>query len=487
MGDFNLRPIWVTPEFRQYLIDNYNLGDQDDMALFAWFIIHGKRDDAQPGYIVVPRDLIRQLYGSRAYLQDTLNAWVKRTGIPLHILDANRWKHEATSVFPDLPADLLKVLADAVDTRRKDKKHKVDLLTGTRWTRYRERKELEAQVKIAEQYIRDLPPSPTKPLLEYLHSPRVRKAVRRLVVENGDQMDAAISGLRTDEDRARANGLRLAVESTLLAYTQASRSPRIYAVGANLMQFKREVRKSIYAGCWYLDQKSAQAVYASELWGVESLRRVVASEDLWGHLAGDMGLQFDTEGDKEERGKRNEELKDKLKTCFYCAVFGGGVAKMLEKLNDKYPGREDEVAAFVKRFRSVPWVTDVFKARDERLREIIRTGKITDAWGVEWRRDWSKDAHREARSLLAREIQSYEVKTMLAGYEAIAADPDMLLVGWLHDGIYVMVTNNKATTDSKISKVKKAIEVAAQVMGFNELRVEKTFIKPVRVVSQLAA
>ncbi len=455
MDDYELRPVWVDPAIRDFLIRKHNLGRQSDMALFSWLMFVGQQDHDDHDRTVVTQALIEQLYNTRATVSGTLSDWRTLTGIQVDVL-GHRWiKHKATTVRITLPDDLASLIDTIGRTKQQDKPNKVDLVTGDRWTEYLERQHLEEQIRAQSRYMDTMLPSPTNPVIEYASSSRVRNTVKRFIRRNEDIAQAALDAL-PDEQRARARARYSVAASSLLSYRQVGNSPRIYPFGPNLVQVRKPVREAAFGGCWEVDLECCQPTIASTKWLVGSVQDILSGGPIWPQLASDMGVD-------------EEKEKGRMKTCISATLFGGGTAKMVERIGGDDP--ED----FVRAYKAVPWVDDLFRARDIRLAEIVSVGGIVDAWGVEWglRDVVGKSGHAAARSLMAREIQSWEQRIMLAGFRKVAEDSDLVMPCWIHDGAYLTTSHHKDREASKVDAVRTALEDEAHELGFTTMRAKK--------------
>lgn len=457
MEQYKIAPIWVLPAQSAMLAIKHGLTDKPDLSLFVWFLC-GQRDEDHPQAVVVPRALIQRLYGSRARVQATLRAWEQRTGIPMEISRYRYREGKATTAELVLPDDLSEMLREIVADKNRDKSQKVNLVSGERWTIYKERKARNERTEAVDEYIRSLPESRTRPLIETLNSRRTWNAQRHLWDDNHFLVQAAIDALPTKESRDYAGAIVAATSNDLLAYKQTGGNDRIYPAGTNMLQLPRDVRKAVFNGCHSLDLASCHLVIAGNLWGVNSVLEVV-KDGVWRSLAADMGLD-------------DNQYKPLMKVAVYTTQYGGGAKAIKEELAKKFPGREGEHSEFVERFGRVPWVKEIRAATRERLREIMADGHVVDARGIRQETpQGKKNVHQAARSLLAREISSYEVEIMLAAFEAAQADRDLLLVLWLHDGIYIQVMHNFRSAAYKLDRVKAAAEARAREFGF-DMRME---------------
>lgn len=451
MEQYTIAPVWVLHTQRALLAIKYRLTRESDLSLFVWFLC-GQRDEDRPQAVVMPRTLIRRLYGSRARVQATLRAWEQLTGIPVAIGPYRYRKGRATTAELVLPDELSEMLGEIVADKNRDKSQKVNLVSGERWTTYKERKARERWIESVEEDMRSLPEMRTRPLVETLNSRRTWNAQKHLLDGNHDLVQAAVDDLPKKESRDHARAILAATSNHPLVYKTTGGNDRIYPVGTNMLQLPRDVRKAAFNGCHSLDLASCHLVIAGTLWGVNSVLEVV-EQGVWTRLAADTDLDAN-------------QYKPLMKVAIYTTQYGGGSKAIKKELTKEFPGREDEHRAFIERFTHVPWVKEFRAAGEARLREIMETGYIVDARGIEWPLPQGKrNLHEAARSLLARDISSYESEIMLAAFKAVQADRDLRPVLWLHDGFYIQVAHNHRNAEYKLDRVRAAAEARAQDFG----------------------
>lgn len=443
---YTIPAVWVTDEFRATIAQRYNLVDQADFALFQWMAFSGMRDDDDKAYAVTPKRLIRSIHGD-AGVHETLREYGARTGLFRDIVPPNRWDHKATMVKPDLDQATNELIAAVAMSATGDMEGKVDFVTGEPWSPHNERKALSEQAKIMDAF--SAPGHPAEAVVRYLHDKRVRNALRALLRKNHGLIIEAIDRLSGTtasgmSKREIARRVYLNVQHSHLAYGTVRRTDRIYAVGASLLQLSKEVRAAVFTGCTCLDVKNCQLAIVAWLWDIPELRELLKTvEDVWEYFAEQIGVD-------------PAEYRCEIKRMVYCIIFGGGIKRLR---------RESQFADV---FVGLPEIQQLIEHRNMAKAGIQEAGGMTDAFGRQWRLSDTGKSHPEeqARSLLARQVQSYEMAIMLAGFEVILNDPDMLMMAWLHDGIYVYATHNNKNVEYKINRVCEAIEKKAKEIGF---------------------
>lgn len=234
-------------------------------------------------------------------------------------------------------------------------------------------------------------------------------------------------------------------------YTMSERTPRFYARGRSLQTVSMLMRRALLHRTVELDLTSAQAAIFAMLFDIKPLQRLLAEEQagggpsLWEYLCAQVDIV----------GEEVAALKPALKcTLVYACCFGmekknllmerrrvtNGTAKSLESA---------DVRAGLRRLRQTgrEWrkklleceVIDAWiAARDRAIARIETHGGMADFWGI-WQ---AIGADRDAKSVLAYVVQSYEVGMLEPVMEAAmkaANDPahGWKIVLWQHDGFNI--------------------------------------------------
>lgn len=438
-------PFWIEPSGRAIITDTYGLRNDIDYTLAQYLLTSAWFDEVDPSLVVMPQEILRKLVPGRKSFEDVISS----CPIPCDIVPHNHWKGKATCLRPHITKEVQNAVEDSVRNRYTNKHNKVNFRTGESWTGYQERKMWEQQAELMESY--SVPGHPASKLIQYLHSPRARKAVRRLVVTNHDLIIHSIDNIPDQDKRSATYRLMLQIENSHLTYKSTGGTARIYAAGSSIMQLPREIREVLYTGCYSIDINSAQLCIIERLWNVPGLSEVAAA-GVWTYLSGLLNV--------------NLSRKPELKQMIYSTIFGGGKPLLREQ--------SDLAEAYL----SLPIIKKIWNKRQARLNEIRRLGYIVDAWGeIHYLGNVDKPTEGErVRSLLARQVQSYEVYIMLAGFESIANDEDVVMTGWLHDGFYIEVQDNKKSANSKLKRAALAIKTKAKELDIN-LETEIEFLR----------
>ncbi len=506
---YNLKPLWITEDYDKRLT-SYGIASPQLRKLLLWST-SGMVAEELSTHTVVPQPLIETIFGSNTPLAEVETRWSTSTTVPIDIVPSNHFCGLAATLRIELPPDLLALHIEACRAGNRDKPEKLNMVTGESWSAYKERKERNAEADEAQAYIATLPAgSQVREMISRLGQPRVGKYVNSLLRENKEGIDVALArllyspifveyvsqgplwdrlsrdlGVGPDREQdlvtlwdlcrcgiktmTGAVGKELAEKfaklpvvqermrrwkayeraHTLLAvnrgpyYRCTCNSPRVFAAGANLMQLPRAVRAAVFAGCWNIDMSQCQLRIVAKIWGIPEVNAYLLKGDPWSNLTADLGVDL--------------SRKDDVKQMIYCTVYGGSKARLKKDHPD-----------LARRFLKHPMVCALWAARERIKDQIAEAGYIVDCNGEihEVGAVGGKDSKSECiRSLMARQVQSYEFAMMAAGESVVAKDHDMMTVAWLHDGIYVAITNHEDCAAYKVKEIAEAIIAKAKGFG----------------------
>ena len=406
------------------------------------------RFEDEDGWLIVPATTIETLVGSRPVsgrrhfaAVDWLAAFSQDVW-RLNLRPYNFWDGEARTVARDLPTDVQEILEDEPLHAYGETEGQVWFVSGVEVTR----KKMYAEAATYTHSLKSLadgvdPNHPAYPLMSYLNSqpqttigkivksnwPRVLREFNAM--EDGISKEAVLPTILTLRDYCK------------LIYAASAKTPRLHALGSTIHQLPREIRKAALHRCVSLDAHACQLAVVAKLWDVPKVSAFLsARKSIWSELLGAMGVGADK--------------KPLVKEALYSIIFGMNLINVRSNLlglplygrskkwrrstvrSVKPIHSVSEAAADA--FLSHPLITELLMARQTRLRQIGRDRHIIDAFGR--RIDYDR-RNVKMRSLLAQEVQSYEVSLMLSLLPVFQAERDLVVVSWLHDGITVHVTD----------------------------------------------
>jgi hypothetical protein len=423
-------PVKVSREGRDALLAAYPaLSYHQHSAAYlrlAEYLIYSTYEDKE-ARLVVPAAHVSDLVRGRAIEGQrwfSARAWLDAFSRDVWQLDVREYDHlagEARSVGRDLPAEVQEILA-AEPLGEMGEEGQVWFATGVPVTK----KRIYAEAATYTATLRELAAGvasdhPARGLMEYLNG-QPQTTVGKIVRGNwGDVMRAfAVMEEGTRKESARATLLVLR-DYCRLIYAASDKTPRLHALGPTIHSLPRELRKAALGGCVSLDARSCQLAVVARLWHVPGLLAFLAGGgSIWAELQRATGTTKDE--------------KPALKTALYSITFGMGEKAVRENLSAKMGMAP--AAAYLEH----PLIRELLRARQARLREIRREKRVVDAWG----KVIVYDARRaRLRSLLAQEVQSWEVRLMVALLPVLEAERDLAVVSWLHDGLTVKVSDQR--------------------------------------------
>ena len=248
-------------------------------------------------------------------------------------------------------------------------------------------------------------------------------------------------------------------------YKSASRSPRLFPVGASPLYLPSRLRNIAFAGCHSLDLKLCQLAIVAKIWDIPSLHAALKEHlrngtSLWDEWLEMLGL--------------DASYKASLKTAVYSIVFGMAKQAVIENLAEgtttsKRDGKRESRnlplgLTLAKRFIESELVADLFKARNRAKKQLINQWGGQDACGNRlWLPQSSRDAngnkvlaHDAVRSMQSYIVQSYEMKLILSLIPVISQYEQIYFIALIHDGVIVRL-GNKTKEKYDIGRMKKAV------------------------------
>lgn len=270
---------------------------------------------------------------------------------------------------------------------------------------------------------------PARELIDFLNDQPTETLERVLSANEQAVIDAVLEmPTATGKDRVRRHAalrvLRVTTRSKLMLYRESPRTTRIHPVGATIHQLPRALRKLALRGCISLDLKAAQLAIVSKMWGVHSLHAFLAAEnDIWDELFSSLGV--------------SPQKKPILKAAIYSITFGMEIDGVRWKLRRGVDGIRGLDKAQAAQFFEHRLIADLVTAREEAFSRLAEAGGAVDAFG-RWISVDDPTTMRDLRSVLAQQVQSYEVLLMLSLLPVWQKEQNNVKVlSWLHDGVTI--------------------------------------------------
>lgn len=470
MIDYNQIPTVCSVTYRDEIRALYNLDTEGQMSLYNAMAHHPMRDK-DTGYPYMPITVARKL------LHNTDLTVLQVASMP-YVDDAQMGSYQSGKAT--VYAIAYNPCIEAEMTRDLDTVGAVDFVTGRPVTERSAKTERKKQMEMMDEL--DYSTHPASLIFEMMHDPRRQKWLKKQGRLTADIVDfhtleipdSTVINKKTgisrqdNTERMMAYHVKNYMKYNLDRLKPVDNTSRIYSDGLGPMMFPKGIRNEYFAGPnnYNMDLSSAQVRIIAAKWGIKELLNI---EHWWEHLAELLGIEDLT-----------DEIKKRLKTFTYLVIFGGGKELAQAKLDDP-----DLVAALY----ALKIIKTILRARKREQKRIINA-KGPDGYGGSYDAfdQWcslnadslaDKKPLERVLSLCARIVQSYEVAIMLAGYKAIYADPDLLAVLHLHDGVYVTCTHNQYLVLPKLEVVKAAMIAEAARLGIEmEVDIKQLVSKP---------
>jgi len=211
-------------------------------------------------------------------------------------------------------------------------------------------------------------------------------------------------------------------------YKQVGNSERLFTMGDSAAYLSSDIRDILFSGTWSADLSNAHLVIAARLWGLDNLLALIEEKKkIWPYLLQELQLP------------ETKKEKAALKTAIYATVYGKPVPQLKGQITREL-GKE--VTAL---YMELPMTATLLNGRDRHMDGIRACGGITDAYGkFHTLTDTGEEGEKAVRTLLSREVGSYEFKVMSAAAEVIHGSKGQAWIPlWLHDGIYVKFRDDK--------------------------------------------
>lgn len=392
--------------------------DQACRRLLAYLVLGGVRD-LDTWRPILGRDELTGLLGrgaSKTSHSRLLDLFQSQTGVSVEIAPRSGYTGVASVVasvdYGDLVTEVEKVLEPSTDLL-----DRVDLVTGDRYGQSPQDDNGSGN---------GVPPhnDDAKWLLDRLNPPRSEFANIRRAIPDLRRLVQSVHGHNRERMMHDLQTLAQAESAPQPYYVAVPRTNRIYASGINSLT--RELRTELEKRMSWVsfDIKQAQLSIVAELWDCHRLRELISSgQSFWESVLKDLGLPD------------NQHSRATVKTATYATIFGAGVERLDRVFVDA------GLAELSTRFRTNQFIAELFEQRKQRLNIITSQGRVTDAYGIVRRlASMNGDSKRQSvtpRSLLAAEVQSYEMWMLVEPLRWYVDDGSVRLMTYLHDGFVI--------------------------------------------------
>jgi hypothetical protein len=448
-----LFPVVVERDAREILFAQFpNLRDHPksreyrSIAEYLFFSSH--RDDE--GHVITPHAVIAERVGksvgSKGFAAGKCLDEFSQEVWTLQTTGYDRFNGLARTVITDWPGPVSTFLDKVPLTRTGTEM--VFFVSGEPVSKSRRRRIIgEMEYRLLADATESAKGKPVQALIGYLNS-HSQTVQRSFVRRNWHKVENLYRGLpvsgsnKEEEDYFRRRKQYVASAMTPLfqfgqnIYEAKERTSRIYTVGPSYHSLPRPFRKALLDGTIGLDARAIQLAIVSRLWQLPKMQAFLSDDrspsiwkELYCHLDASH-LDFD-------------ETKAILKTTLYRLVYGMDLWGLRWTL--QWGDKAKNVAGLrsntlVDRFFKHPLIEELIIQRDAHLADIKHRGFIVDRFAQ--RRDIAVGSSDE-KSLLATEVQSWEMYLMLPLLEVFEQEAHLHVVSFLHDGIAVHVSDPK--------------------------------------------
>jgi hypothetical protein len=209
------------------------------------------------------------------------------------------------------------------------------------------------------------------------------------------------------------------------------------------------VRKVVCQDWITLDLKAAQFAICATVWNVPIAREFLESgQSVWTYLLNELALAA------------SEDHKAGLKRMLYALLFGGYRNRAIERARKELLPDYPDLTA---RFFEVPLINALYTARRMQMRAITEAGGAKDAFG-NWIPLPYDDGKPNARSVLACQAQSYEMKLLWPVFETARTSKDFDIVLYLFDGMCI-ATCDKRRDATIVQRLRALVDRQAAMLG----------------------
>ncbi len=432
------------------------------------FGIYRNRNDQRS--LLLPHPILAKWVGVHPHTKSFRSLdWIERFNDRVHPVEVSPYNStlgKCRAVVPHIPEA---ILAERDAQIRSDLSSpgwgRVDFVTGRTVTQRAYRaglKRYEASLRKSAQFPDD---HPAKDLLLWLNS-QPQNSLEKTIKSNWQHVLSVTNSMpkHTPQQQVRKDAalrvLHVLQDYRRMWYSSSDGSPRLYAVGASIHQLPREIRHAALKGSIQLDLTACQLAIVAKLWRIPTLQDFLAgSSSVWARLALDLELD-------------HNHYKPFLKELVYSAIFGMRKQDLLEKCEYGTTAQSGLGAVKSKAFINHTLIRDLLEARRVAFKDVKQAGRLMDAYGRSLKLESKEPAN--LRSLVAQQVQSYEMRVMSAALPVLQIEKDIRVISWLHDGITIRI-QDPTEERRKLRRVIIAIDQAAEKLGF-ATRVQTTVL-----------
>lgn len=283
-------------------------------------------------------------------------------------------------------------------------------------------------------------------LLQYLNAPkRFFSKMPELLVKLKEEVIVSrnLGLIKPESATGQLAAITFACQYPQPMYKEVWRTARIYTHGNSILGLKKEFREELFRklGWISLDLKAAQLAIVAKLWDIPMVSNILSSEPgIWQYLAENMGW----------------EDKGLFKSSVYAIIFGSSTTRKTKNGLPTIWAENGKSLIELGQFLAIPAIHELVIMRDQRRRAIDSQGYVMDAFNKKRKLNMRKGVN--AASLLANEVQSYEMAIMLDVADAVRTKR-IDIAAWIHDGIAIYGSTDKRKVERAINRAEEAVSV----------------------------
>lgn len=356
-----------------------------------------------------------------------------------HVYTAEK-KECRTVVGTGIDADIIELRDEELSrniTLKEYQRERVYFASGNRFRPDAKQKARAVELAEAKALRAGLDETPEqKVILDYLNElpPNVFTS---LLAANYDAAKEIVNAIEDKGTRsANQTIMRRIADVGAPVYRPITNSFRVYDIQAGMQQLIRPARKALLRGCYEADGDAMHIAIMAKAWGVESLQEILrhgGGVRFWVEL-----LEAMTGHEFVIGSESYKAHKDVIKhAAVYPLGYGSGDEKLVEGFE-----RDDTARLFgdpvdaVRRLHSVPFMRDLYEARERVKAEIIASKGIDSPLG---RVRMQKG--RGPLTVLAMANAAYEVKLIASLFDAARGQSDFKVILYLFDGVVIKSTD----------------------------------------------
>jgi hypothetical protein len=287
---------------------------------------------------------------------------------------------------------------------------------------------------------------------------------RNIEAKRNEALSAALL-LPTSVKRKRAGKIINSGFASSPLYIPAKVSERIYTMNPSIQNLPSDLRKIILSPSISYDLAAAQLAIMGRLWEISEVQHLLERGNPWQEICTSLGLGI--------------ERKGLVKPLVYSTAFGMGQKRLgakyavamgyesPDKPHNKIP--EEKREEYYQELTENKFMEALLDGRRKALKRIKEAKGVVNANGVFRPLSFfpsSSEGGSKSRSMLAYEMQSYEVDLMQPVIEIARENKSkMMISGWIHDGVYLHYY--KPDRYKKLEKeIIHRVNIKAESLGF---------------------